>query len=446
MVNRTLIDLDLKHIWHPCSQMKDFENNPPFIVNKAQGSYLYTDKGPLIDANSSWWCKSLGHQHPEIIKAIKKQLNSFEHVIGANSTHPVIVNLAQKLAEITQLQHAFFASDGSCAVEIALKLALHANIIKGKPHKKKFLALQNGYHGETLATLAVSDLGIYKAPYKDTGIPCHFLDSIPYVTGTHDLNWKNADEQWQQCLPHLEKIADETCALIYEPILQGAGHMKIYSADFLQRLTNWAKINDLIADEIMTGCGRTGKWLAGHFIKTKPDMICLSKGLTSGTIPFSCAMIDHDIYQLFYNDYESGISFLHSHTYSGYAVGAAAALATLEAMKKEQIFEKVENLSKTMKQAFAYVVENCNVLSNVRQIGAMIAADIQMPQHFRAGYQIYLEALKRGAFLRPLGNTIYWLPPLNTDHHTISNLAEITLNSIQAVLSNRANVRETITS
>ncbi len=236
MVNHAqLIERDLKHIWHPCTQMKDLQQTPPLVVNHAKGSYLYTDQGPIIDALSSWWCKSLGHGHPTIIAAIKEQLDRFEHVISANTTHPLLVELGEKLAAISQKQHVFFASDGSSAVEIAMKLALHASQLKGSP-RREFIALQHSYHGETLGTLSVSDLGIYKKPYKGYGVKCHFLQAIPYVSNNNEFLWHNADFHWPQIKLALEKIKNKTCALIVEPIIQGAGGMRCYSADFLK---NW---------------------------------------------------------------------------------------------------------------------------------------------------------------------------------------------------------------
>lgn len=435
MVNNNLISRDLKHIWHPCSQMKDFEQSPPFIVHEAKGSYLYTNHGPLLDACSSWWCKSLGHQPESVLQAIEKQLRCFEHVISANTTHPVIVELAEELAKITGLEHAFFASDGSCAVEIAMKLAIHANQLKGNPQKKHFIALENAYHGETLATLAVSDLGIYKAAYDNLGPDCTFIHSLPYVSSQDDPLWHDCGAIWPMIEKQLESKAEQCCAIIVEPLIQGAGGMKIYSADFLRRLAKWAKQQDiyLIADEIMTGFGRCGDWLASIRADIQPDIVCLSKGLTAGTVPFSCAMISDDIYQLFYNDYETGKSFLHSHTFSGYAVGAAAAMATMKYMQQEHIIARTRQLEQWMAEAFSYVVDKSQSLTNLRSLGGVIAADLCLDDIPRSGFKIYNAALKKGGFLRPLGNTIYWLPPLNIEQEEIGKLAEITLQSIEMI-------------
>lgn len=431
----SLIQRDLNHIWHPCSQMKDFQQHPPLIVHKAQGSYLYTDKGPLIDAISSWWCKSLGHGHPAILSAMKQQLDAFEHVIAANTTHPAMVELGEKLAKISNKQHVFFASDGSSAVEIAMKMALHANQIKGQSHRCEFISLSNSYHGETLATLSVSDLGIYKKPYEGYGVTCHFIEALPYVSGSDDPLWHDAEASWQKTRSTLESVKTNVCALIVEPLIQGSGGMLCYSKHFLKNLADWAKHNDilLIADEIMTGMGRTGKWLASQHADINPDLICLSKGLTSGAMPLSCVLIDHDIFQLFYDDYERGNSFLHSHTHSGNALAISAALATINTMEAEGTNQQATELGYLMHQRFAEIARDTGKLSGVRTFGAMVAGDLIPSDNKRMGNLLYQEALKHGALLRPIGNTLYWLPPLNTEKYTIDKLAEITLHSIDAI-------------
>lgn len=436
MVNKMhLIEKDLKHIWHPCAQMKDFEHCPPLVIHRAQGSYLYTDQGPVIDALSSWWCKSLGHGHPAIISALKAQLDRFEHVIAATTTHSQLADLGEKLAEISQKQHVFFASDGSSAVEIAMKLAIHANQIKGFPQRNEFIALPNAYHGETLGTMSVSALGLYKQPYEGLGLTCHFLEKLPYVSGKTDPLWANADLFWQETLIQLEKIKEKACAVIVEPLLQGAGGMQCYSADFLKKLADWAKQNDIyfIADEIMTGLGRTGQWFASAHADVNPDLVCISKGLTSGAVPISCVLIDHAIYELFYDDYEKGKSFLHSHTYSGHALAVCAALTTLKVMEEEGIIEQAQKLGQVMEEQFQQIANLTGQLSQVRALGAVVAAELAESGTERIGYRLYQEALKRGALLRPIGSTLYWLPPLNTSYQTIENLAEITLNSINAI-------------
>lgn len=430
-----LIAADLKHIWHPGSQMKDLYENPPLIIKKAHGSYLYTSKGPVIDAISSWWCKSLGHGHPKILAALRKQLSRFEHVIAANTCHQPLVALGSKLAEITKKQHLFFASDGSSAVEVALKLVLQASQLNGFSERCEFIALKNGYHGETLGTLSVGDLRQYRQYYGEHGPKCHIINPLPYVNQQTEPLWRNAEDSWLKLKPDLEQIKTKVCAIVFEPIVQGAAGMLCYSADFLKKLAIWARQNGiyLIADEIMTGIGRTGKWLACEHAAVDPDLICLSKGLTGGTIPFSCVAIAHDLYELFYDDYQNGKSFLHSHTYSANPLGVAAALATLQTIETEGILEQAQQLGHLMHANFAELAATTGKLMNVRSVGAIVAADLVPINKPRLGFKLAQEALARGALLRPIGNTLYWLPPLNISHDVIAKLAKITLNAIEAV-------------
>lgn len=432
MVNNDVIAKDLKHIWHPCSQMKDFERYPPIVVKRAKGSLIETEQGVLIDAISSWWCKSLGHGHPNVIEAIKKQLHRFEHVISANTTHDNAAELGELLAEITGNQHVFFGSDGSSAVEIAMKLALHAQQIKGKPHKTEFIALKNGYHGETFGAMNVSDLGAYKNHYPNHGITCHLISEIPYVH-----HKKNAGSDQTAMFKPLDKIKDNVCAVILEPLVQGAAGMLCYDTDFLARIASWAKENDiyLIADEIMTGMGRTGTWLACDHAQVKADLICLSKGLTSGSIPLSCVMIDESIYHLFYSE-TPGRSFLHSHTYSGNPLAISAALATIKTIRDEALFSHVHKISQLMKTSFIELSKLTGKLTRVRGIGAIMAADlITTPTNPLLGKKLAQCALYAGALIRPINNTLYWLPPLNTTEETIAKLTEITLHSINKAYS-----------
>lgn len=438
-MNNLLIEKDLQHIWHPCTRMQDFEKHPPLIVEKAKGSYIYTSNGPLIDGISSWWCKSLGHGHPAVIQAIKSQLEQFEHVIGANTTHSHIVELAQNLFHMTQRQHFYFASDGSSAVEISLKLARQAMQRRGQPERHAIIYLENAYHGETQGALSVSDLPLFKQAFSEHALPCHVLRNIPYVCGSHDPLWHDSSEYWPGILQQLTKYEPHTAAIIVEPIVQGAGNMRCYSADFLKKLAIWAKENGiyLIADEIMTGIGRTGHWLATDHAHVQADMICLSKGLTSGSIPLSIVAIDHPIYELFYNERSIEGSFLHSHTYSGNALAVRAALATINTIRDENILTHAKKLSQHLARCFQDVMATTQKMENFRTIGCMVAADLIATENSRLGYDVAIKAQNLGALLRPIGNTVYWLPPLNTDLAVIDSLAEITTQAIQSAYEER---------
>ena len=425
-----LQEKSLKHIWYPCSQMKDYEEFRPLVIKAAKGSYIeLADGKKLLDAISSWWCKSLGHNHPRLKKAIIDQIEKFEHVILANTTHELIVNLSQELATLMpKLSKVFYAGDGSCAIEIAMKMSLHSRYINGDVKRNRFITLKDSYHGETIGALSVSDIGLYKAPYNTMLFQPYIIDMIPYVHSIYDPLWNDCSEKWDMLEKSLETYIDSTTALIVEPIVQGAGGMKIYSKDFLNRLAKWAKKHNihLIADEIMTGIGRTGKMLACQHAEIIPDFICLAKGLTSGWMPFSAVLTTDDIYNKFYDDFSSGKAFLHSHTYSGNALGVAVALETLNIIKEERLHTR--DINQIMLKNMCEIKDKTGRLKNVRGIGGIVAADlITNNKAPRLGYLIYQAAIKAGILLRPLGNTIYWLPPLNITDEEIEELKNKTM-------------------
>lgn len=433
-----MIERDLKHIWHPCSQMKDYETFKPLEVVGANGSYIELKDGKkIIDAISSWWCKSLGHQHPRLKRAILEQIEKFEHVILANTTNETIVSLSEKLSQLSpSLNKVFYASDGSCAVEIAMKMSLHARQILRDEKRRVFLSLENSYHGETTGALSVSDVGIYRDPYASMLFDTHFISSLPYISSTEDALWNDCETHWRHIENQLAPYSETATAILIEPILQGTGGMKIYSQDFLRRLRKWTQMHDihLIADEIMTGLGRTGKMLACQHAEIEPDFICLSKGLTSGWLPLSAVMTRQSIYDLFYDDYASGKSFLHSHTFSGNALAASVALEVLNIIDEEKICERANELGVIMHKNMRDIADQTKKLSNVRGIGAMVAADLICDEPSRRlGFEVFQQAVKFGALLRPLGNTIYWLPPLNTDLEDLSVLKDITKRAVLAV-------------
>jgi adenosylmethionine-8-amino-7-oxononanoate aminotransferase len=420
--------------------MKDYEAFPPMEVTSAKGSWIYRkDAPPLLDAISSWWCKSLGHGHPSIAKAVQSQMQSFEHVILANTTNEPIVELSEHLASIFPgLDKVFYGGDGSTAVEIALKMSHHAHLLKGEEKRCIFGALENGYHGESALTLAVSDLGLYKEPYRALAPQGEMLGPVPYVTGVDDAKWSDASEEWQLMLPKLESLEERLSAIIFEPVVQGANGMMIYSPDLLRRLRTWTAERGIhmIADEIMTGFGRTGQAMACHHAGIVPDFVCCSKGLTSGWLPLSVVMCSTETYELFYDDYESGKAFLHSNTYCGNALGVAAALATLKVYEEESTFEQAEKLQGRMMSRFQKIAAQTGALENVRGIGGLVAAELRPPKSVspdRLGYRVYRESVQRGALLRPLGNTLYWFPPLNVKDDELDHLAEVTLASIGEV-------------
>lgn len=438
MEEALLIDRDLRHIWHPCSQMKDYEVFKPLLVAGACGSYIELENGrKIIDAISSWWCKLLGHNHPRLKEALLRQAEKFEHVILANTTNRTLIELSERLTGLMpHLNKIFYAGDGSCAIEVAMKMSLHARQIRGERNKTKFIALENSYHGETLGALSVSDIGIYKDAYRSSLFDVFYISPLPYVFSAQESLWSDCSDQWRMIEKKLEEHVDSTTAIIVEPIIQGAGGMRLYSQDFLGRLRNWAQKNNIhfIADEIMTGLGRSGKMLACQHAQIEPDFLCLGKALTAGWMPFSAVLTRDDIYQLFYDDYEKEVSFLHSHTYSGNALAASIALEVLRLIEETNLCKQAHHLGEYMAIAMHDIARTTQKLANVRHMGAMVAADlICTDSHRRLGFEVYQKAVELGALLRPLGNTIYWLPPLNTDFKTIEELKNITQQAILAV-------------
>lgn len=409
--------------------MKDYERFPPTHIQRAQGCYFYDKNNrPIIDAISSWWCKGLGHGHPRLKQALLRQLEKFEHVLLPNTTHEVLTELASQLTALAPWTgHVFFAGDGSCAIEVALKMSLHWRTIAGES-RSKVLCLSHGYHGETALALSVSDVGQYKQPYQAFLHEMPMIHSIPYITGPDDPLWHDCSEIWPMIEAQLKVWASEATALIFEPIVQGAGGMLVYSADFLKRLVTFAKAHNIhcIADEIMTGMGRTGTMLACEHAKVQPDMICLSKGLTSGWLPMSVVLTTPHIYDAFYDDYDTGKAFLHSHTYSGNPLAASVALETIKVLQDEAVLTNVSKLATQMHQHLREIQSSTGLIHNIRGLGGVFAADLCTLPNQRAGFSVFQKAVQKGAWLRPLGNTIYWLPPLNSTSHTIDALASIT--------------------
>jgi adenosylmethionine---8-amino-7-oxononanoate aminotransferase len=434
----SLTERNLKHNWHPCSQMKDHAEFPPIIIKKAKGAYLELEDGrKIIDAISSWWCKSLGHGHAQIKTAISEQLESFEHVMFGNTTYEKIILLSEKLAELTpNLNKVLYASDGSCAIEIALKMAIHARMIQGHSKRTEFMCLENAYHGETALAMSVSDLGIYTQAYSPILTKTHVLKGIPYVSGQEDPLWENCEAYWPGLEAQLNQHQEKLTAIILEPILQGAAGMKIYSKDFLKRLRNWTHQHGiyLIADEVMTGLGRTGLKLACDHAEIEPDFLCLGKALTAGFLPLSAVLTSQKIYDFFYDDYEMGKSFLHSHTHTGNALAVSAALAMFKVMDQENIYTGLKILEKNLISTFSQLSQETGVLENLRGIGGVVAGDlINLHKIRRLGFEFHKKALAEGALLRPIGNSIYWLLPLNTEPITIRKLQEITRKALQAI-------------
>ncbi|MBZ7967202.1 adenosylmethionine--8-amino-7-oxononanoate transaminase [Campylobacter sp. RM9756] len=418
MDNEFLKQLDLKHIWHPCTQMKDHENVPLIPIKKAKGVWLYdfNDKR-YLDCISSWWVNLFGHCNEKIANAIKKQVDELEHVILAGFTHEPIIKLSTKLCEKVgrDFNKCFYADNGSSAVEIALKMSFHYHLNQGFK-KNKFLSLSNSYHGETLGALSVGDVALYKNTYNPLLLKC---------LNTPVPKSKNYEEELFILKEILEKHSNEICAFILEPLVQCAGNIHMYEAGFIDEAIKLChEFNvQVIFDEIAVGFGRTGTLFALHQCKQTPDFICLSKGITGGFMPLSVVLTKDEIYQAFYAPYKEYKAFLHSHSYTGNTLACAAANAVLDIFENENILEKNKILSTFIEQEFSRL-KKFDFLGNFRICGMISAFDILNAKYERAGLEVFKRALKKDLLLRPLGNTIYFMPPYVITKEQISYVVD----------------------
>ncbi len=429
--NDEMMQRDLEVIWHPCTQMKDHETLPLVPIKSAKGIYLYDFEGKgYIDAVSSWWVNLFGHTNESINNKIKAQIDTLEHVLLAGFTHEPAVNLAHKLVKITpeELTKVFYVDNGSSAVEAALKMSYHYHLNLGES-KPIFLSLTNSYHGETIGALSVGDVSLYKETYKPLLI-ANMQVPVP----------KNQSiEAAKEALVILENVlkekASKIAAFILEPLVQGAGGMHMYHSLYLVEariLTKQYNVH-LIADEIMTGFGRTGLMFACNYANISPDFMTLSKGLTGGYLPLSVVMTNETIYKAFYCDYNEHKAFLHSHSYTGNPLACAAALATLEIFEQNDILGENEKKSMYIKEK----IEKFMLLNNVKEVrqqGMITAIELESyPAEERIGLKIYEYALEQGVLLRPLGNVIYFMPPYIISYEEIDKMIEVAYEGIQNI-------------
>lgn len=420
--NNRMMQRDLEVIWHPCTQMKDHETLPLIPVQYGKGVYLYDFEGnSYIDAVSSWWVNLFGHADPEINSQVKKQLDTLEHVLLAGFTHKPAIDLAHKLVDLTPatLSKVFYVDNGSSAVEAALKMSYHYHRNCGK-NKSLFLSLSNSYHGETIGALSVGDVALYKETYKPLLI-ANLQVPVPV-----DQSREAAAEALKVLEQVLKEQSEEIAALIVEPLVQGAGGMHMYHPDYLagaRKLTSAYDVH-LIADEIMTGFGRTGKMFACEHAAISPDFMTLSKGLTGGYLPLSVVMTNSEVYQAFYCDYNEYKAFLHSHSYTGNPLACSAALATMERFEKDDILHENETKSHYIQKSLEKFVRLDNV-KQVRQQGMIAAVELKgYDTQERIGLRVYEYALSKGVLLRPLGHVIYFMPPYIITYEEIDTMIE----------------------
>ena len=421
--NAEIISRSLKAVWHPCTQMKHHEYLPLVPIVKGEGAWLIdADGNRYLDAVSSWWVNLFGHANPRINAALIDQLERLEHTMLAGFTHEPVIELSERLGKLTGLGHAFYGSDGASAVEIALKMSFHFWHNTGHRSKKKFISLQGSYHGETIGALAVTDVAIFRDAYGPL-LNNNFSIAFPATDGA-------GVDQLEQLLAARH---GDIAALIVEPLVQGASGMRMYDAASLSRMRELCTRFDvhLIADEIMTGFGRTGTMFACEQANIRPDFICLSKGLTGGYLPLSCVLTTDEVYGAFYDD-NTARGFLHSHSYTGNALACRAALATLDIFDSDNAIEANVALARIFSR-HADVIGAHTKVKNFRHLGMIWAFDIESDKPAFAR-EFFAAALKRGALLRPIGKTVYFMPPYVVKEDEFAWLVTQTIAAINEVV------------
>ncbi len=420
----SLQDRSRHFLWHPCTQMKNLETVPPLAIVRGEGAWLFDDAGNRhVDAISSWWVNLFGHANPRINAAIIDQLAKIEHVILAGCTHEPVVELSERLSKLTGLSHAFFGSDGASATEIALKMSFHYWRNTGQTGKTQFISLQNGYHGETLGALSVTDVALFKDQYAP-------LLRHSVQMPSPDIRLAEGGESTEafalRCAEALEDYlrqhAETTAAFILEPLVQGAAGMAMYHPVYLARareLCTKYRVH-LIADEIAVGFGRTGTMFACEQAGVKPDFICLSKGITGGYLSLSCVLTTDEVYLAFYAD-ETAKGFLHSHSYTGNPLACRAALAVLDTFEQDKVLENNRLKANQFSQLLDAVKQHRRV-KHFRHLGMIWAFDVA---NAATGFstRAYQAALKTGVLLRPIGNTVYFMPPYVVGEDEMTKMA-----------------------
>jgi adenosylmethionine---8-amino-7-oxononanoate aminotransferase len=432
MSNQDWLARSARAVWHPCTQMKRLEKFPLVPIAKAQGAWLTDFDGKhYLDAVSSWWVNLLGHGHPRIKAAITDQLNTLEHVMLAGFTHQPVVELSERLSALSGLGHAFYGSDGASATEIALKMSFHYWKNIGQPEKNRFISLENSYHGETVGALAVTDVPIFSSTYAP-------LVRQALRAPSPDARQAQAGETAEDVANRaaiafermLEQQASSIAALIVEPLVQGAAGMAMYHPLYLQKVRAACERYHvhLIADEIAVGFGRTGTLFACEQARITPDFLCLSKGITGGFLPLSCVLTRDDIYQAFYRD-DIAEGFLHSHSYTGNALACRAALAVLDTLEDEQILANNRDKALRFSTILQPLAQQADI-QHFRHQGMIWAFDVlsSRPDFAQA---FFSAMLRRGCLVRPIGNTVYFMPPYCIEDREMALLLEATQETLE---------------
>ena len=440
---------DLAVLWHPCTQMREHPDLLPLVpVERGEGAWLVGRDGRrYLDAVSSWWTNLHGHAEPRIAEAVARQARTLEQVILAGFSHAPAVELAERLLAIAPRQpgrpplaKVFYADNGSAGVEVALKMAFHWFRNRGEEQRTRFVALENGYHGETLGALAVGDIPLYRRVYAPLLAEALFAPSPDaWLAAPGETPVQRAAYAADRLADLFDRHPGEICAVILEPRLQCAGGMRMHDASYVRRVRELCDAHGafMIADEIATGFGRTGTMFACEQAGVMPDLLCLSKGLTGGFLPLAAVLATQELYDGFLDDSRER-AFLHSHSYTGNPLACAAALASLDIFGTDAVLERNRATAARMATLAAQIGAGSRHVADLRQAGMVVAFELTrdgdrstpFDPALRIGLRAYRAALERGVLLRPLGDVLYWMPPYCVDEAQLQLLAEATATAI----------------
>jgi len=431
--NQAWLDRSQAAVWHPCTQMQHHAQTgspahlPLVPIARGQGAWLYDFDGRrYLDGISSWWTNLFGHANPRINMALKEQLETLEHVMLAGFTHQPVVELSERLSALTggALGHAFYASDGASATEIALKMSFHYWRNIGRPEKAEFLCLAGSYHGETVGALAVTDVALFKDAYAPLVRAATVVPSPDFRQAEAGESPADVARRAAAALAeHLEKHGDRIAALIVEPLVQGAAGMAMYDPEYLRLARVLCDRHEvhLICDEIAVGCGRAGTFFAHEQADIRPDLMCLSKGISGGYLPLSIVLCSDAIYAAFLDDSVSR-AFLHSHSYTGNPLACRAALATLDIFAADDVIAANHLRAEKIAAVLAPLAGHPQV-EHLRQRGMIAAFDVATDDPY-ISRKFYRAALDQEALIRPIGNTVYLMPPYIVSDAEIAHLGQ----------------------
>jgi adenosylmethionine-8-amino-7-oxononanoate aminotransferase len=429
-LRKRVVDLDKRHVWRPYTEMGHYRKSvEPLVVVEASGSRLIDADGrSYLDANASWWTSALGHNHPRLVDALRRQSELLCHVALAGIAHPRASELAEAMCSIApgRLPHIFYSDNGSTSIEVAMKLALQYWAQNGRPRRTAFVALEEAYHGDTIGTTALGGVEVFRKPFSDVLLDCHH---VPAPRRASQLQ-----ESIQKLEAVIERNADTIAGVVFESMVQGAAGMRIYEPGMLRAARELCDRHDifLICDEVFVGYGRTGPMWGCEHAGVEPDLLCTAKGFTGGLLPMAATLVSERIFEGFLG--EPGRAFYYGHTFCGNALGAAVALEVLRVFEDEQILAhakpKAERIAQTFKE-----METLDGVESARSIGMIGALDLVGDDGYLAevGPRVFEAARARGAYLRPLGNVVYVVPPLNISDDDLSELLSIVRDSVESV-------------